>query len=62
MGEMKINLIPGAKPIKKRPYKLTHKYNPIVQKDIEAMLATDIIYPITSQNGQVSMVMQPKKE
>jgi hypothetical protein len=30
MGEMKINLIPGANPIKKRPYKLAHKYKPIV--------------------------------
>jgi hypothetical protein len=44
MGEMKINLIHGAKPIKKRPYKLGHKYNPIVQKDIEVMLVVGIIY------------------
>lgn len=29
MGEMKINLIPGENPIKKRPYKLAHKYKPI---------------------------------
>lgn len=30
MGEMKIELIPRAKPIKKQPYKLAHKYKPIV--------------------------------
>jgi hypothetical protein len=32
MGEMKIELISGENPIKKCPYKLAHKYNPIVQK------------------------------
>jgi hypothetical protein len=46
MGEMKIELLPGAKPIKKRPYKLAHKYKPIIQKEIKAMLTANIIYPI----------------
>jgi hypothetical protein len=32
MGEMKIELILGEKLIKKRPYKLAHKYNPIVHQ------------------------------
>jgi hypothetical protein len=30
MREMKIELIPGEKPIKKKPYKLSHKYKPII--------------------------------
>jgi hypothetical protein len=46
MREIKINLVSGDKPIKKRPYKLAHKYKEIVHKDIEDMLAVGIIYPI----------------
>jgi hypothetical protein len=61
MGEMKIDLIPGAKPIKKRPYKLTHKYNPIIQKEIEAMLDASIIYPIDKLEWEIPMVLQSKK-
>jgi hypothetical protein len=61
MGEMKIDLIPGAKPIKKHPYKLAHKYKPIVQKEIEGMLAAGIIYPIDKSEWASPMVVQPKK-
>jgi hypothetical protein len=46
MGEMKIELIPGEKPIKKQPYKLDHKYKTIIQKEIKGMLLSRIIYPI----------------
>ena len=31
MGERKIDIKPNAKPIKKRPYKLAHKYKEIVK-------------------------------
>ena len=31
MGEMKIDLLPEETPIKKRPYKLPHKYKDIVK-------------------------------
>jgi hypothetical protein len=60
MGEMKIDLIHGAKPMKKCPYKLSHKYSPIVQKDDKAMLATGIIYPICKSKWASPMVVQPK--
>ena len=46
MGEMKIDIKPDARPIKKRPYKLAHKYKEIVKKEIDNMLASRIIYPI----------------
>ena len=46
MGEMKINIKPDVWPVKKRPYKLAHKYREIVKKEIDNMLATGIIYPI----------------
>ena len=31
MGKMKIDLLPYATPVKKRPYKLAHKYKEIVK-------------------------------
>ena len=43
---MKIDIKPEEKPVKKRPYKLAHKYNEIVKKEIDNMLAAEIIYPI----------------
>ena len=39
MGEMKIYITPDAQPVKKRPYKLAHKYKEIVKKEIDNMLA-----------------------
>ena len=38
MGEMKIYLFPEATPVKKRPYKLAHKYKEIVKTEIDNML------------------------
>jgi putative transposase len=52
---------PWGQTIKKWPYKLAHKYNPIVQKEIEAMLVVGIIYPIDKSEWESLMVMQPKK-
>ena len=46
MCEMKIDLIPKAKPIKKTPYKISHKYKDIVKTEIDNMIATSIIYPV----------------
>ena len=34
MGEMKINTKPDVRPVKKRPYKLAHKYKEIVKKNL----------------------------
>jgi hypothetical protein len=58
---MKIELIPGTMPIKNNPYKLAHKYNPIVQKEIESILDTGIIYMIFKLEWEIPMVVQPKK-
>ena len=61
MGEMKIKLIPGENPIKKRPYKLAHKYNLVVQKEIEGMLQEYTIYPIDKVEWESPMVVQQHK-
>ena len=56
MGEMKIDIKPDVRPVKKRPYKLAHKY-----KEIDNMLAAGIIYPIDQSEWASPMVVQPKK-
>ena len=61
MGEIKINLLPNAKPVRKRPYKLAHKYKDIVKTEIESMLAAGIIYPVDQSKWASPMVVQPKK-
>ena len=35
MGEIKIDIKPDVRPVKKRPYKLAHKYKEIVKKKID---------------------------
>ena len=61
MGEMKINLLHEATPVKKRPYKLAHKYKEIAKIEIDNMMATIIIYPINQSEWSSPMVVQPKK-
>ena len=61
MGEMKIDTKPDVRPVKKRPYKLAHKYKEIVKKEIDNMLAVGIIYPIDQSEWESTMVVQPKK-
>ena len=61
MGEIKIDLLPDAKMVRKRPYKLAHKYKDIVKKEIEAMLAAGIIYPVDQSERASPMIVEPKK-
>ena len=61
MGEMKIDTKPDVRPVKKRPYKLAHKYKEIVKREIDNMLAVGIIYPIDQSEWASPMVIQPKK-
>lgn len=61
MGEMKIQLLLDENPIKKRPYKLTHKYKDIVKKEINNMLKASIIYLDDQSKWAIPMVVQPKK-
>ena len=61
MGEMKIDLLPKATPIKKMPYKLAHKYKDIVKTEIDNMLTAGIIYHVDQSKWASPMVVQPKK-
>ena len=58
---MKIDIKPDSQPVKKRPYKLAHKYKEIVRKDIVNMLTARIIYPVDQLQWASLMVVQPKK-
>ena len=58
---MKIDIKTEAKPVKKRPYKLAHKYKEIVKKQIDSMLAAIMIFPINHLEWVSPMVVQPKK-
>ena len=49
MDEMKIDIKPEVKHPKKGPYKLAHKYNEIVKKEIDNMKSS-ILY--ISRNGK----------
>ena len=60
MGEVKIDIKPDARPFKKRPCKLAHKYKEIVKKEIDNMLTAGIIYPIDQSKWASPMVIQPK--
>ena len=61
MGEMKIDLLPEATPVKKRPYKLAHKYKEIVKTEIANMLLAGIIYPVDQSEWASRTVVQTKK-
>ena len=52
MGEMKIDIKPDLRPIKKRPYKLAHKYKEIVKRLI-IFLQQESSTLSTNQNGKV---------
>ena len=54
---MKIDLLPEATPIKRRPYKLAHKYKEIVKIEIYNMLTVGIIYPIDQLEWESPMVV-----
>ena len=61
MGELKIDIKPNIQPVKKRSYKLAHRYKEIVKKEIDNMLTAGIIYPIDQSEWEVPMVVQCKK-
>ena len=61
MGQMKIELFPDTKLVKKRPYKLAHKYKEIVKTKIDNMVKDRIIHLVDQSEYESHMVIQPKK-
>lgn len=50
LGMMKITLKPDAKPVKQQPYRLNPKYKEKVRKELDKMLAAEIIEPVEESN------------
>jgi hypothetical protein len=61
MGEMRIPLKPGVKPIKKRPYRLNPKYKEKVNIELNRMMEARIIEPVEESKWISPMVVQDKK-
>ena len=62
MGEIKIEIKPNARVVKKCLYKLIHRYTEIVKKEIDNMITARIIYPVDQLECASHMVVQPKKQ
>ena len=58
---MNIQLLPDVKLVKRRPYKLAHKYKDIVKYEIDNMLKESIIYPVDQSKWASPTVVQSKK-
>ena len=61
MGEMKIELLPNAKLVNKRTYKIAHKYKDIIKTEIDRILKDGIIYLVDQSEWSSPMVVQSKK-
>jgi hypothetical protein len=61
MGEMRIPLKPGVKPVKKRPYRLNPKYKEKVNIELDRMMEERIIEPVEESKWIRPMVVQDKK-
>jgi hypothetical protein len=61
LGEMKIPLKPGAKPVKQRPYRLNPRYKEKVKEEIDHMLKAGVIEPVEESEWISPMVVQDKK-
>ena len=58
---MRIEVLPDATPIKKRPYKLAQKHKYIFKKEIGNMLKAGIIDLVDQSEWAIPMAIQPKK-
>jgi hypothetical protein len=61
LGEMKIPLKPGAKLIRKSPYKINMRYKENVKVEIDMMIDTYIIEPVEESEWISPMVVRDKK-
>jgi hypothetical protein len=61
LGEMKIPLKPGTKPVKQRPYRLNPRYKEKVKEEIDCMLKAGVIELVEESEWISPMVVQDKK-
>jgi hypothetical protein len=61
MGEMKIELKPGSKPVRHRPYRLKPRVKEKVKKEIDKMLEVGLIFVVEEVEWASPIVIQSKK-
>ncbi|KAL3696451.1 hypothetical protein R1sor_010527 [Riccia sorocarpa] len=57
----KIKLLPSAKPLVQRPYRMNPNYAETVKKEIEKLKEADFIYPVKEYDWLSPIVIVPKK-
>jgi hypothetical protein len=62
MGEMKIELKPGSKPVRHRPYHLNPRVKEKVKKEIDKMLEAGLIFAVEEAEWVSPIVIQSKKD
>ena len=62
MGEMKIELKLGYKPVRHRPYHLNPRVKEKVKKEIDKMLEAGLIFPVEEAEWVNPIVIQRKKD
>lgn len=61
LGEHKINLIEGAKPIRQRPYYMNPKYKEKVKSEFDKLLEGDYIFEVENSEWVSPVVVVSKK-
>jgi hypothetical protein len=61
LGEMKIPLKTGTKPVKQRPYRFHPRYKQKVKAELDRMIAAGIIEPVEESEWISPMVVQDNK-
>jgi hypothetical protein len=62
MGEMKIELNPGSKPVRNRPYHLNPRVKEKVKKEVDKMLEEGLIFAVEEVEWVSLIVIQSKKD
>ncbi|CAM6086284.1 unnamed protein product [Calypogeia fissa] len=61
LGEFRIDLIPGATPVRQRQYRINSKYSMMVKEEIDKLLEAGFIYPVATNDWVSPVVIVPKK-
>ncbi|CAM6094486.1 unnamed protein product [Calypogeia fissa] len=61
LGEFRIDVVPGATPVRQRQYRLNPKYSMMVKEEIDKLLEADFIYTVVTSDWVSPVVIVPKK-
>jgi hypothetical protein len=61
LGEHRIELMEGAKPVTQRQYRLNPKYSAMVEEELEKLLEARFIYPVNNTEWVSPILVVPKR-